>query len=75
LSIQLKNFPVLTDDFERLGICPKSFETIEEIEEYLKEIAKINDLNQFYKPFDLEYIEIPKPSPGTKFLELIQEII
>lgn len=75
LCIQLKSFPIPTDDFEQLGICPKSFDTIEEIEGYLKEIAKVSDLKQFYRPVNPEYIEIPEPDPGTKFLELIQDII
>jgi len=75
LCIQLKSFPIPTDDFEQLGICPKSFDTIEELESCLKEIAKVSDLKQFYRPVNPEYIEIPKPDPGTKFLELIQDII
>lgn len=75
LCIQLKDYPVPTDDFEKLGICPKSFDTVEDLESYLKEIAKVKDLEQFYKPVNPEYIEIPKPNPGAKFLELIRDII
>jgi len=75
LCIQLKSYPLPTDDFEKLGICPKSFDTLEDLEEYLKEIAKAEDLKQFYKPVNPKYIEIPKPDPGEKFLELVQDII
>ncbi len=75
LCIQLKNFPVPTDDFEKLEICPKSVETTEELEDYLREIAKVRDPSQFHKPVSPEYIEIPKPNPGVKFLELVEDII
>lgn len=75
IGIQLKNYPLPVDDFEKLGICSKSFDTLEELEDYLKEIAKADTLDQFYKPVNPEYIEIPKPSPGMKFLELIEDII
>lgn len=75
LCVQLKNYPVSTDNFEKLGICPRSFDTLEDLESYLGEIARAQDLEQFYKPVSSDYIEIPKPNPGKKFLELIQEII
>lgn len=75
LALQLKNYPVPTDDFEKLGIVSKSFNNIKELENYLKEIAKVRDIGQFYKSFNSEYIEIPKPSPAIKFLKLINEII
>jgi len=75
LCVQLKNYPVLTDDFEKLGICPRSSDTLEDLESYLREIARAQDLEQFYKPVSSDYIEIPKPNLGEKFLELIQEII
>ncbi|MDN5319827.1 MAG: hypothetical protein PWP49_247 [Thermococcaceae archaeon] len=75
LCVQLKNYPVPTDDFEKLGICPRSFDTLEDLESYLGEIARAQDLEQFYKPVSSDYIEIPKPNLGEKFLELIQEII
>jgi len=70
LCLQLKNYPLPTDYFEKLGIAPKSFDTVEDLESYLKEITKVKDLEQFYKPVNPEYIEISKPNPSTKFLEL-----
>ena len=75
LCIQLRNYPLPTDNFEDLGICPRSFGSTEEVEGYLREIGETGDLKQFYKPVNSEYIEIPQPNPGTAFLKLIREII
>lgn len=74
LSIQLKNYGLPTDDFEKLGACSKSVETFEELEEYLKEIIN-GELSSFYRPVKESYLKIPSPDPGKRFLELIEEII
>lgn len=71
----MKSFPLPTDDFERLGICPKSFKYMDELEFYLRKVVKAKDLKRFYKPVDSKYIEIPRPSPGIKFLKLLEDII
>jgi len=71
LCTQLKNYPVPTDDFENLGVCPKSFSTIEELKEFLKDVSKTRNLKKFYKPVSSKYIEVPKPDPGTRFLKLL----
>jgi hypothetical protein len=75
--IQLRNIPVLTEDFEQLGICPKSFDGIGDVENYLKSFRNIRtkDMGQFYKEVNPEYIDIPQPNPGAKFYELIQKVI
>jgi hypothetical protein len=76
-SIQLRNIPELTEDFEELGICPKSFENVEDVENYLKEFktVKPSEMKQFYKKVNPDYIELPLPDPGTRFHELIQEVV
>lgn len=73
LGIQLKNYPLPTDDFEKMGVC-KSFNNVEELKPYLKVIAESKDLEKFGKGVDQEYIKIPDPDPSTRFLELIDEV-
>ena len=75
LCIQLKSYDIPTDDFEELEICPKSFNTFEELEIYLKEVSLSNDFSKFYIPVNDNYIKIPDPDPGTRFLELIDDIL
>ena len=71
ICIQLKNYPIPSDNFEKLGICP-TFYNLDEIEDYLKNLLQ----SQFYTwKVDSKYIEIPNPDPGTKFLELVNDII
>ncbi len=74
ISIQLKNYDVPTDDFEKLGIC-RTFNTINELKAFLKELNSIDDVKKCYSPVDPSYIEIPSPNPGEKFLELLNDII
>ena len=74
LCIQLRNYPLQTDNFEELGICP-SFDNFEELKTYIKEISNAKDYSMFYKEIDSKYIEIPLPDPGTRFLELLDDII
>lgn len=73
LGVQLKNYNILTDDFEKVGACSKSVETFEELESYLEQI-KNEDLFSFYLPVKESYMEVPQ-DPGRRFLELIKEII
>lgn len=73
LSIQLKNYDVPTDDLEKLGACSKSVETLEELENYLKQI-KDGELSSFYHPVKESYIKIPQ-NFEIEFCELIKEII
>jgi hypothetical protein len=74
MCIQLKYYPVPTDDFEKLGICP-SYNDIDEIEGYLKEMSEKKDSSQFQGSINSKYIKIPSPHPGTRFLELIDDMI
>ena len=74
LSIQLKSYDLPTDDFEKIGACTKSVETFEELEEYLKQIKEMG-LSSLYRPVKESYLKIPSPDLGTRFYELIEEII
>lgn len=74
LCIQLKNYPLIVEDFEELGIC-RSFDNLSEISDYLKEISVQKDYSKYHKCIDNDYIWIPSPDPGTRFLELIDDII
>ncbi|KAF5040330.1 hypothetical protein DSECCO2_534610 [anaerobic digester metagenome] len=71
VCIQLKNFDLKTDDFEKLGIC-KSVATLEEIEEEIK-FTKFHYTN-IMKPIDEDYIMIPSEGPGKRFLNLMESI-
>lgn len=74
ISIQLNNYNIPTDNFEKLGIC-RTFNSINELKDFLKELNSIDDLKKYYSPVDPSYIEIPSPNPGEKFIELLDEII
>lgn len=74
ICIQLINYSIPTDDFEKLGIC-RSFTTLSELKEFLKELKSLDDVKRLYSPIDPGYIEIPSPNPGEKFVDLIKEIL
>ncbi len=74
LIVQLLSYKLPTDDFQLLGICPRAFTTLEEMEPYLKEIAKSGDTSRFRAPVKNSYIDMPKSGPGVRFLELVNEI-
>ncbi|MFA0833708.1 MAG: hypothetical protein ACC609_06840 [Methanobacterium formicicum] len=71
LCIQLKNFNLQTDDFEKLGIC-KSTETLGDLEKIIKLILSGNYDN--IKTVQRDYIMIPSEGPGKMFLNLIENI-
>ena len=74
ICVQLINYSIPTDDFEKLGIC-RSFTTLSELKEFLKELKTLDDVKRLYSPIDSGYIEIPSPNPGEKFVDLIKEIL
>jgi len=74
MSLQLINYDIPTDDFEELGIC-RSFTSLTELKELLKELKTLEDVKRHYSPVDPYYIEIQSPSPGEKFIELVKEIM
>lgn len=74
ISIQLINYDIPTDDFEELGIC-RSFTSLIKLKEFLKELKSHDDVKRLYNPVNPDYIEIPSPNPGAKFVELVEDIV
>ncbi len=74
MSLQLINYDIPTDDFEKLGIC-RSFTSLTDLKEFLKKFKTSDDVKRYYSPVDSNYIEIPSASPGERFIELIKEIL
>lgn len=73
ICLQLMNYPIESDNYERLGICSKSFETFTELEDYLKKISDSPNLDKFRIKFNNRYIET-RYDPGQRFLEILEEI-
>jgi hypothetical protein len=74
-AVQLRNYPMETDDFEKIGMCAKSFGDMDSLESFLLNIRGIEDLHRLQEPYPgSDYIEIPASGPGTRFLELAREI-
>lgn len=74
ICVQLNNFDIETDNFEELGIC-KTVNSLYEIKKFLEKIKNSDEITDFYQPMEQNYIEIPSPNPGKKFLEIIGKII
>jgi hypothetical protein len=73
ISLQLVNYPLKSDNLEKLGACHRSFKTIEELEDYIKKIAGSKNLDRFRIKFNNGYIET-RYNPVGRFLEIIKEI-
>lgn len=73
ISLQLINYPIKSDNLEHLGVCSKSFNTIEELENYLAKISNAQNFDEFKIKFNNDYIET-RYNPGERFLEIIKEI-
>lgn len=71
ICIQLRNYPLKRDNFEKLGIC-KTFDNFHDLEKYLKRIVESN-FKKDVTPFNRNYIYIPK-DPGKRFLEILSKI-
>ena len=71
--IQLKNIPVVTDDFEELGICP-SFNNLNDLSKYIDELDKSNILKN-YKEISKSYIKTSNEGSGKIFLNLVIEVL
>jgi len=74
ICLQLMNYSVDTDNFEKLGVCTKSFQKIEELEKYLENLIKSSNFIDELKPkFNNYYIETSY-RPEKRFLEILQDI-
>lgn len=72
ITFQLINYPIPTENYEEIGACYKSCGSVDEIYKYLTEKCNFNEIEDFTVSRD--YIEIPEPNPGKRFLELISEL-
>lgn len=73
ISLQLLNYPINADNFEKIGICNKTLKTLDELEKYLKEIVNISDLDKFKLNFNTDYIET-RNNPDQRFLEVLDNL-
>jgi len=73
ISLQLLNYPLKTDNFEKLGIINKSFFEIRQLAEYLEFLSELPNLTQAKLEFNTNYIET-KYHPGKRFLEILEDI-
>lgn len=73
IALQLMNYPIKSDNFEKLGACNASFVTLEELENYLKKIVSAEGLDAFKIEFNNNYVET-RYNPTERFSEIIQEI-
>ena len=73
LSLQLMNYPIGTDNFEKLGACAKSFNNIEQLSAYLQEIIKDSRLTENNFRFNNNFVET-RYNPGERFVEILNQI-
>lgn len=73
ISLQLLKYPIIAPNYEKLGVCNKTFQTYNELEDCLARIASSPDLNKFKLNFNNDYVET-RYNPGRRFLEIVEEI-
>jgi len=71
ITLQLINYPLLVDNFEKLGVCTKSFQSIEQLDEYLKKIVKKEPVLEF--KFNNNYVET-RYNLEKRFFEILNKI-
>lgn len=73
ISLQLMNYPIKSANFEKLGVCNKTLQTFDELENYLKEIISAPSLDKFKLNFNNDYVET-RYDPIERFSEIIKDI-
>ena len=73
ISLQLVNYPLTLDNFEKLGVCNKSFKNIKELEVYLTNMVSMLRKNEVELKFNNDYIET-RNNPADRFLEILSQI-
>ncbi len=73
IALQSIDYPVAVSNFEELGACDKSFENMNQLENFLEKISKSLELGHLKKEFNNNYIET-RYNPNRRFLEIINEI-
>jgi hypothetical protein len=71
ICIQLRNYPLPIENFEKLGIC-KSFKKTKDLGRFLK-VLKESKLKSGKIGVSKKYITLPK-NPDKKFLQLLEKI-
>lgn len=72
ITLQLMNYPRPTDNFEKLGVCTKSFQSIEELSRYLQ-LIRGSDLSKVKFKFNNYYTET-RYNLGQRFIEILNQI-
>lgn len=74
VSLQLINYPLEIDNFEKIGACHKSFYSTEALEKFLEKFTKApNFIYELEKRPTKDYIDTSY-NPGERFLEILEEI-
>ncbi len=74
ICVQLNIFKIITDDFEKIGIC-RSFTNLSEFDDFLKDLNSADNLKSFYFPVKSNFIEIPFPNSGKKLVDMIKHVL
>jgi len=73
ITLQLMDYPWVTDNFEKLGACTKSFQNVGQLSEYLQKIIKDSHLGKAKLKFNNYYVET-RYDPGQRFVEILNQI-
>ncbi len=73
ITLQLMNYPMSVDNFEKLGACTKSFQNIEQLSVYLQKIVRASHLSKVKFKFNNYYVET-RYNPGQRFVEILNQI-
>lgn len=73
ITLQLINYPLAADNFEKMGACTKSFQNIGQLREYLQKIIKDPNLNKIKFKFNNYYIET-RYNAAQRFAEILNQI-
>lgn len=69
LCVQLKNFPLPTDDLKVLGVC-ESFDNVRDLGVYVKGVK------DYHKEWtNMDYVAVPAEGPGKRFCNLLDSIM
>lgn len=72
--LQLRNYPIEADNFENLGICQRSFDCIEDLELFLKQIISNPESLGQKIAFNNDYIDLSL-NPDKRLMQIIHSII
>ncbi|MGA2919431.1 hypothetical protein [Methanoregula sp.] len=73
ICLQLMDYPLETDNYEKLGVCMRSFKNIGDLEIYLTKLIISDNIFNIRPKFNEEYINISY-DPKSRFSEIISQI-